>query len=158
MTEEAFKKELKKNLRFLTKKNRDLELNKFNYLEKQNLTPREIANSIYESYNLPYRIKENITLKDAILILISGIKNKNMMSKMVSFLLYILVMIIVIKIPFIYVRDTMGSIFSGLTTNKNGEVIWSLLIEVFYAIATILIIIRLIKNKALEIEKDVNSN
>ena len=63
-----------------------------------------------------------------------------------------MLLIILIKIPFIYIRDTISSIFSVLVSNDILYTIWSLTFELLYAITAILIFIRLIKNKAKDYE------
>ncbi len=160
MTEEMFINALNKHLRYLKKQNREDELNKYRHLNEYNLDPIEVANSIYESYGLTYRVHREIALKEAVMIIIEGLQSKDntTIKNILLFFLYLLFLIIVIKIPFIYVRDIMSSILGNLFSGEFAYVIWGLLFEVLYAVATILIFIRLIKNKALEIEKNVNKS
>lgn len=159
MTEEIFIKILSDNLKYLKKKVREEELNKYRHLNDYNLNPMEIANSIYESYGLPYRINRRISFKEAVSTIILGMqsKEKGVLKNILFFFFYLIFLIIIVKIPFIYVRDVLSSLFGNIFKNEFLYVLWSLLFEGLYAIATILIIIRLIKNKALEIEKMLKS-
>ena len=62
------------------------------------------------------------------------------------------ILIILIKIPFIYIRDTISTIFSVLVTNDLLYTIWNLSFELLYALTAILIFIKMIKNKARDYE------
>ncbi|MCM1053239.1 MAG: hypothetical protein NC483_04630 [Ruminococcus sp.] len=160
MTEEMFIRALSDNLKYLKKKVREEELNKYRHLNDYNLDPMEIANSIYQSYGLTYRVHRVISLKEAAGTIIEGLQSKNnkVIKNVLLFFLYLLLLLIVIKIPFIYVRDTMSSILGNLFSGDFAYMIWGLLFEALYAVATILIFIRLIKNKAIEIEKELEKN
>ena len=62
------------------------------------------------------------------------------------------ILIILIKIPFIYVRDIISTFFNVLVNNDTLYIIWNLLFELLYAITAILIFIKFIKNKAKDYE------
>ena len=62
------------------------------------------------------------------------------------------ILIILIKIPFIYVRDIISTIFGVLITNNILGTIWNLAFELLYALTAILIFIKMIKNKAKDYE------
>ena len=79
-------------------------------------------------------------------------KDKKILIDLLLFFLYMFVLIILIKIPFIYVRDIISSIFSVIGSNNIIYTIWNLLFELLYAITAILIFIKMIKNKALGYE------
>jgi len=82
-------------------------------------------------------------------------KRKEIIKNLIFFFLYLLFLIIIIKIPFIYIRDMVNNLFNALFTTELSYTIWNVFIEILYAITTILIFIRIIKKKALELEKNV---
>ena len=151
MTEEKYKKELKKYLNYLPKDKVYEELNKYN--DFKDLDPVLEANKIYAKYNLKHRITKNMSLKHAIEIIIDKAKtqDKEILKNLIKFFLYLLVLLIVIKIPFIYVRDMLSTMISALSSTENIYTIWGLSFEIMYAITTILIFIKLIKTKAIEL-------
>ena len=65
------------------------------------------------------------------------------------------ILIILIKIPFIYIRDIISSIFTVIINNDTIYVIWNLSFELLYAITAIIIIIHMLKNKAKNYEIDI---
>ena len=91
MNKEEFLKELKKNLRYLPKAERENTLtiyeSKDNY---QNLDPIEIANNIYQEKKLNYIIRPKIKFLDALNIIVNRLKTKDKDSiiNIVLFFLY----------------------------------------------------------------------
>lgn len=154
MDKEKFLKELKYQLRYLNKETIDEELKNYENLPGYNLKPEDEANKIYQKRGLNVKVTKKTSLFDAISKIIDAIKSKNkkIITDLVLFFVYIFILIILIKIPFIYIRDTISSIFSVLVNNDILYTIWSLAFELLYAITAILIFIHLIKNKAKDYE------
>lgn len=154
MDKEKFLKELKYQLRYLNKETIDEELKNYENLPDYNLKPEDEANKIYQKRGLNVKVTKKTSLFDAISKIIDAIKSKNkkIITDLVLFFAYIFILIILIKIPFIYIRDTISSIFSVLVNNDILYTIWSLAFELLYAITAILIFIHLIKNKAKDYE------
>ncbi len=152
MNNNEFLKELNKELRYLNKDARQNEIEKYSNLNNSNLNPHEIAQSIYNSYNI--KIFEKETLFNSVNIIINKLQSKNqkIIINIIKFFLYLLVLLIVIKIPFIYIRDLLGTFFESLLYTSKAITLWYLSYELLYAITTILIFIRLIKKKAIELK------
>lgn len=154
MDQEKFLKELKYQLRYLNKETIDEELKNYENLSDYNLKPEEEANKIYQKRGLNVKVTKKTSLFDAVSKIIDAIKSKDkkIITDLILFFVYIFILIILIKIPFIYIRDTISSIFSVLVSNDILYTIWSLTFELLYAITAILIFIHLIKNKAKDYE------
>lgn len=156
MTREEFQKELNKNLKYLSKKEREEELVYYENIDSYDLDPIAIANEIYKKKGLKISLIKNIKFLDAINILIKNLqsKDKKKLKKVLLFFLYMIIIIIAIKIPFIYIRDIVTNIFIDTFKNNIAYTIWALSLELLYAITAILIFIRIIKKKAVELEKE----
>lgn len=154
MDKEKFLKELKYQLRYLNKETIEEEIKNYENLSDYNIKPEEEANKIYLKRGLNVKVTKKTSLFDAVSIIIDAIKckDKKIITDLILFFVYIFILIILIKIPFIYIRDTISSIFSVLVSNDILYTIWSLTFELLYAITAILIFIRLIKNKAKDYE------
>ena len=156
MSKEEFLTELKKNLKYLKKQERASELsiyeNKDNF---KDLDPVEIANNIYKERNLNFIIRPQIKFLDALNIITEKIKtkDKDILINLGLFLLYLIFVLIIIRLPFIYVRDLTATMFNNYITGSI-HTIYYLVFELLYALTTILIYIRLIKNKALDLKKE----
>ena len=149
-----YQKKLNYYLRYLKKSDRELELQKYSNLNKDTDLV-ELANKIYAEKGLKTRILKDISFTDAIGIMIDKIKlkDKNISKKIILFILYILLLIIVIKIPFIYVRDITLNLFNEFFNSELKITIWNLIFEGLYAVTTIVIIINVMKKKAILLEK-----
>lgn len=159
MTKEQFLKELEHNLKYLTKKVRIEELKNYQNVTNYNdLNPIIIANEIYQKRGMKITIYDKIKFLDAVNILISNLqsKDKDKLKNVLLFFLYMFILVILIKIPFIYVRDIISNIFNDIFKNDNIYTIWALSFELIYAITAIIIFIKMIKNKALKLEKDTD--
>ncbi len=156
MNKEAFLKELNRHLGKLTDEAKKEELKNYNNLKNYDLNPVEEANKIYQKRGLKYTVNKNIKLLDAASILIDELRsnNKEKTINVILFFLYLIILLILIKIPFIYVRDIIASLFNPVFINNNYYTLWNLLFEILYAITTIIVFINLIKNKALDLEKN----
>lgn len=155
MNKEKFIKELKYQLRYLNKETQEEELKNYETLDDyNNLKPEEIANSIYQKRGLNIKVAKKTSFLDSVSTIIEAIKSKDkkVLINLLLFFLYAFLLIILIKIPFIYVRDTISTIFSVLVTNNIISTIWNLAFELLYAITAILLFIKLIKTKAKDYE------
>ena len=154
MDKEKFLKELKYQLRYLNNKAKDEELKNYENLQDYNLKPEEEANKIYQKRGLNIKVTKKTSFLDAVSTIIDIIKTKNKKSVLdiVLFFIYMFILIILIKIPFIYVRDIISTIFGVLITNNILDTIWNLAFELLYALTAILIFIKMIKNKAKDYE------
>ena len=95
-----------------------------------------------------------MTLFNSVNIIINKLqsKDKKIILNIVKFFLYLLFLLIIIKMPFIYIRDLISTLFASSFT-KESYVIWNLSFELIYAITTIIVFIKLIKKKAQELQK-----
>lgn len=154
MDKEKFLKELKYQLRYLNKEVQEEELKNYENLQDYNLKAEDIANEIYKKRGLNLKVRKKTSFLDSVSIIIEEIKSKDkkILIDLLLFFLYMFVLIILIKIPFIYVRDIISSIFSVIGSNDIIYTIWNLLFELLYAITAILIFIKMIKNKAIGYE------
>lgn len=154
MDKEKFLKELKYQLRYLNNKAKEEELKNYENLQDYNLKPEEEANKIYQKRGLNIKVTKKTSFLDAVSTIIDIIKTKNKKSVLdiVLFFIYMFILIILIKIPFIYVRDIISTIFGVLITNNILGTIWNLAFELLYALTAILIFIKMITNKAKDYE------
>lgn len=154
MDKEKFLKELKYQLRYLNKEAQEEEIKNYENLQDYNLKAEDIANEIYKKRGLNLKVRKKTSFLDSVSIIIEEIKSKDkkILIDLLLFFLYMFVLIILIKIPFIYVRDIISSIFSVIGSNDIIYTIWNLLFELLYAITAILIFIKMIKNKAIGYE------
>ncbi len=153
MNKEIFIKKLNKYLNHLTIKEKKEELEKYQNLDNYDLNPIEIANNIYQKRNIKYRVTSHIKLFEATNIIINNFRKKDqkITQNIILFFLYLIVLLIIIKIPYIYVRDMISTLFTEALSNDLYYTIWALTIEFAYAATTIIIFIKLIKEKALEL-------
>ena len=157
MNKEEFLKELSNYLKKLTDEAREEELKKYANLKNYNLNPLEEANKIYASRGIKYEINKNISFYNAVETFINTMRSKDpkKIQNLIFFFIYLFLLLIFIKIPFIYVRDIISSLLNPIfASNPNLDLIWGVIIEILYAITTIILFIKLIKNKALEYEKN----
>ena len=154
MNKEKFLKELNYQLRYLNKETKEEELQNYENLQDYNLKPEEIANSIYKKRGLNIKVTKKTSFLDSVSVIINAArkKEKKRILDIILFFIYVFILIILIKIPFIYIRDTISSIFSVLINNDLLYTIWNLAFELLYALTAILIFIKFIKNKAKDYE------
>ncbi len=155
MNKDEFLKKLKKYLRYLNNKERLLILQKYENINNYNdLDPVSIANKVYEEHNSKIRITKEISLFNAVNVIINKLrlKNKDITKNILLFFLYLLIILVAVKIPFIYIRDVIGSFFEISFMDNNNYAKWQLIFEFAYAITAILILIRIIKKKAVNLE------
>ena len=154
MNKEQFLKELKYQLRYLNKESQEEELKNYENLQDYNLKTEDIANSIYQKRGLNIKVSKKTSFLDSVSIIIDEIKSKDkkIIIDLLLFFLYLFILIILIKIPFIYVRDIVSSIFSVIGSNDIFYTIWNLSFELLYALTAIFIFIKMIKSKAKDYE------
>ena len=159
MNKQKFLKSLSKKLKYLPKDIRNFELSKYeNLTDYNNLDPIIEANKIYTSKDLNIKVNSKVKLFSSVETIIKELQSKDQkrILNIVKFFLYLIFLLIILKIPFIYVRDMISNLFNNLFINDNTYMIWNLAFELLYAITTIIIFINLINKKASEIEKSVN--
>lgn len=153
MTKEEFLKKLEKNLKVLTPQERKEELNYYEAQEEFNYDPVEEANKIYERRKMYKYIKKPIKLLDAATTITNELqkKDKEGTKNILLFFLITILIIIIIKVPFIYLRDMVSNLFNDIFQKDNAYTLWYFIIEIIYAITGINICITRIKQKAIEI-------
>ena len=158
MDKEKFLKELTYQLRYLNEETKKEELKNYENLSDYNLKPEEEANKIYQKRGLSVKVTKKSSFLDSVATIIDVIKNKNkkQILDIILFFVYMFVLIILIKIPFIYIRDTVSTIFNVIITNDTLYTIWNLAFEILYAITAILVFIKMIKLKAKDYENTGN--
>ena len=90
MTKEEFLKALRKNLKWLSKKELEEELVYYENRDNYDLDPIIIANEIYQRKGLKISLVKKIKFLDAVNILINSLqsKNKEKLKKVLLFFLY----------------------------------------------------------------------
>ena len=158
MNKEKFLKELTYQLRYLNEEAKKEELKNYENLSDYNLKPEEEANKIYQKRGLSVKVTKKSSFLDSVATIIDVIKNKNkkQILNILLFFVYMFVLIILIKIPFIYIRDTVSTIFNVIITNDTLYTIWNLAFEILSAITAILVFIKMIKLKAKDYENTGN--
>lgn len=149
MNKDEFLNKLNKNLKYLNKKDRKELLEQYKNEDTTNLNPIEEANKIYKERNLKYKIKDF----DKFIPSVETIINNSKIIDIILFLIYCIILVILLKIPFIYVRDMISNIFYVLNTNTNYHTIWGLIIEGLYAISSFIVVIYQIEYKAYKIKE-----
>lgn len=141
---------LEKELKYLTKDaiKEEISMNK-NRLEKEEV--RVIANDIYLNRGLDItKLKRNITsnLMNDLGSAFSGFKEKDKTIKksMIIDIIYFVILLILIKIPFDLVRDIGYEYIEMLSTNNMFYTLWNLAFLLLYTITLICTAIVLIKN------------
>ena len=154
MDKEKFLKELKYQLRYLNKESQEEELKNYENRKDYNLKPEEEANKIYQKRGLNIKVTKKTSFLDSVSIIIDAArkKDKKVLINLLLFFFYVFILVILIKIPFIYIRDTISTMFSIVVSTEVLYTIWNLTFELLYAITAILIFIHLIKNKAKDYE------
>ena len=154
MDKDKFLKELKYQLRYLNKESQEEEIKNYENREDYNLKPEEEANKIYQKRGLNIKVTKKTSFLDSVSIIINAAreKNKKVLIDLLLFFLYVFILVILIKIPFIYIRDTISTMFSIVVSTEVLYTIWNLSFELLYAITAILIFIKFIKTKAKDYE------
>ena len=154
MDKEKFLKELKYQLRYLNKESQEEELKNYENRKDYNLKPEEEANKIYQKRGLNIKVTKKTSFLDSVSIIIDAArkKDKKVLINLLLFFFYVFILVILIKIPFIYIRDTISTMFSIVVSTEVLYTIWNLTFELLYAITAIIIFIKFIKTKAKDYE------
>ena len=154
MDKDNFLKELKYQLRYLNKESQEEEIKNYENRKDYNLKPEEEANKIYQKRGLNIKVTKKTSFLDSVSIIIDAAKEKNkkVLIDLLLFFLYVFILVILIRIPFIYIRDTISTMFSIVVSTEVLYTIWNLSFELLYAITAILIFIKFIKTKAQDYE------
>jgi len=143
---------LERELKYLTEDERkkELELNK-NKLENENIDIKEIVNEIYLNRGLDIsKIKKGIfeSFGDSLNEMISLFKNKDkkIRNKMIVEIFYMIILLVLIKIPFDLVRDIGYEYIELFSTNSIISILWNLSFLVLYTITIVCSFIVFVKN------------
>lgn len=149
---EKRKKALLKELKYLTSdvQTKEIELNK-KALENENVKIKDLAQEIYVKRGIDIKKIQGgflLALTDEITTF-SGLfynKDKKVRNKMIWELLYIVILLVLIKIPFDLVRDIGLDYIEIITTKELYYNLWSLLFLILYTITIICSFLVLIRN------------
>ena len=149
--EEKIKK-LEKELKFLTKDalRKEIENNKIK-LENKDANIKKIANDIYISRGLDVnKINTGIinNLINKINMFFNNFKEKDNITKrkMIIDIIYLIILIILLKIPFNLVRDIGFDYIEIISTNNLFKLLWDLAFLLLYTITAICTSIALLNN------------
>lgn len=143
-------KELEKELQYLTDKAKEKEINKNkSRLEQEEI--KDIVNDIYLSRGLDInKLKGNISnnVFNDLVVVLNGFRNKDKVTKknMVIDIIFFILILILIKIPFDLVRDIGYEYVELISTNNTLYTLWNLSFLLIYTITLICVAIVLIKN------------
>ena len=141
-----------KELKYLTKEAREYEINKHKEkLNDNNINLRKVANEIYSERGIdPHKLNRNITnnLINNLLLAFTGFKDKDktIKNKMIIDIIYLILIIILLKIPFNLVRDIGYDYIEILSTNNLFYNVWNLTFLLIYTITAICSLIVLLNN------------
>ena len=150
---------LEKELKYLTKEavQEEIRLNQ-NRLESKDINIKELANEIYLKRGIDIsKLNRNVlsNLINDLSSIFSGFKDKDksVKRKMIIDIVYSIILIILIKIPFDLVRDIGYEYIEMLSTNSVLFTIWNLSFLLLYtitALCTFVVLIKNFKNKYVE--------
>ena len=155
MKEENIKK-LNNELKFLTENERQKEITNYSIaLESNNANIKAIAQEIYLKRGIDYTklnkgFFNNITNTITDLSNIFKNKDSKVKGKMIVEIIYIVLILLLLKIPFDLVRDVGYDYIALLSTNNIYYVLWNALFLVLYTITifcTFIVLIRNFNNK-----------
>jgi len=145
-------KMLEKELKYLTDDARNLELkSKEDILKNGLINVSELANKIYLDRGLDIeKIKSNTAnhfINDLSLLFSNfSKKEKRIKRNIIIDFVYLIILIVLTKIPFDLVRDIGLEYIEIINNNTSFIAIWNLIFLIFYTIIAICIFIALIKN------------
>ena len=143
-------KKLEKELRFLTDEARKEEIEKNKQLIN-NSKIKELARNIYISRGLDItKLKGSFTnnLMEELNNFFNSFKNKDKETKrkMIIDIIYLVLLIILLKIPFDLVRDIGYEYIEMLSTNNLLYTLWNLAFLLIYTITVICAFVVLVRN------------
>ena len=146
------KKRLEKELKFLTKEAllEELESHK-EILLQEKINIKQIADNIYQKRGIDIKkLNRNLTsnLINDLTNAFAGFKNKDktIKRKMIIDIIYLVLLIILVKIPFDLVRDIGYEYIEMLSTNNLYYTLWNLAFLILYTITAICTFIVLVRN------------
>ena len=151
MIEERTKK-LEKELKYLVEEEIQKELkNSEEMLKNENISINDIAKEIYLKRGLDLsKIKTNIfySITDAINDLVNSFKEKTKETKrkMIIEIIYTVIILLLIKIPFNLVRDIGYDYIEILSTKSIYFTLWNLIFLLIYTITFVCAMLVFIKN------------
>lgn len=152
MSKVVFLRKLRKELKFLNRNNLKLIMDEYKSLDNYDLDPKEEAKKVYKRLGFEVPEKQHFLDSVSYIINVFKSKDKSLIQNLVLFFLYMLLIIIIVKVPFIYTRDMVSNIFNSLQSDET-YVVWNLVIEVLYTITALLVAIYLINNKVKNLKK-----
>ncbi len=146
---EERKKKLKKELSYLLESEiqKEIMLNENNLLN-ENIKIKDIANSIYTKRGIDYKKIKSNNLIDVINETADVFKNKDKKTKrnMYINIIYIILLLILMKIPFDFVRDLGYDYLKVLLTKTIYYNLWYILFLLLYTVTMVCTFIVLLRN------------
>lgn len=145
-------KRLENELRYLTTKAKEDEIEKNKHLlEDKNVNIKEISKNIYISRGLDITkinnsITTNMTNEFSKFLNSFKEKEKSIKIKMIIDIVYMLLLLILLKIPFDLVRDIGYEYIEIISTNNTLHMFWNLGFLILYTLTIICAFITLLKN------------
>ena len=152
MTMEENIKKLENELKYLTSKAKEEEIEKNKHLlEDKNVDIKEISKNIYISRGLDITkinnsLTTNITNEFSEFFNSFKEKDKSMKRKMIIDIVYMIILLILLKIPFDLVRDIGYEYIEIISANYTLYMIWNLGFLILYTITIICAFIALLRN------------
>ena len=142
---------LRSELKYLVEEERENEIKKISKKIDENTDVKKIAQEIYLERGLDYqKLNANIFLRliNEITNVVEVFKNKNGKDKrkMILEIVYIVLLLILIKIPFNLVCDIGLEYINVISNNKVLNYIWNLAFLLLYTITIICTLIVLLRN------------
>ena len=142
---------LRSELKYLVEEERENEIKKISKKIDENTDVKKIAQEIYLERGLDYhKLNTNIFLRliNEITNVVEVFKNKNGKDKrkMILEIVYIILLLILIKIPFNLVCDIGLEYINVISNNKVLNYIWNLAFLLLYTITIICTLIVLLRN------------
>ncbi len=142
---------LRSELKYLVEEERENEIKKISKKIDENTDVKKIAQEIYLERGLDYhKLNTNIFLRliNEITNVVEVFKNKNGKDKrkMILEIVYIILLLILIKIPFNLVCDIGLEYINVISNNKALNYIWNLAFLLLYTITIICTLIVLLRN------------
>ena len=142
---------LRSELKYLVEEERENEIKKISKKIDENTDVKKIAQEIYLERGLDYqKLNANIFLRliNEITNVVEVFKNKNGKDKrkMILEIVYIILLLILIKIPFNLVCDIGLEYINVISNNKVLNYIWNLAFLLLYTITIICTLIVLLRN------------
>ena len=149
-------KKLTKELKYLPPEEIPKEIEYYNVaLESENADIKAIAKEVYQKRGMDYDKLNKGIIKNMVntindFIEVFNNKDSKIKGKMVVDILYMVILIILMKIPFNLVRDIGYDYIPNLLTNNSYYNLWHIVFLILYiitAICTLIVLIRNFNNK-----------